>query len=413
MDERRSFTSIFIRVLHSRVNWITGYWLVFCAFLSPPCWLHAQINDSTYQHCNSLYQQGQYDYVIDILQKGMPETAITAFSTSDIPTLLLLSEAYLKTGDTAKAFRAYNLYSNLRDTLILQQKNRFHDSIENLFRTAEKETEIIERQLQIDQSKPALYRRNIWIWGITVCSLGLISVVLLLINAQNKKQKILQQQEQQAARYRQIEKLNIQLRSEREERKRIFERLKYKLLQPVDDVYQRIETLLYKSGSNASSIEMKENLEHLESVKFEVQAILQKQQQLKDSDNLLTSVQTLLRNLPEQQTVPLSSSGDPSRAGIVVHHEVLRIVQEFIHNTMKHGSPGHASIELHFHAAQLEGLLSNAGTHPATKGPQGLGLESIQLRVRQLGGRIHFQYKDPFSIHFFIPYGASDVGVKV
>jgi heme exporter protein D len=154
----------------------------------------------------------------------MPETALTAFSTSDIPTLLLLSEAYLKTGDTAKAFRAYNLYSNLRDTLILQQKNRFHDSIENLFRTAEKETEIIERQLQIDQSKPALYRRNIWIWGITVCSLGLISAVLLLINAQNKKQKILQQQEQQAARNQQIEKLNIQLQSEREERKRIFER---------------------------------------------------------------------------------------------------------------------------------------------------------------------------------------------
>ena len=91
------------------------------------------------------------------------------------------------------------------------------------------------------------------------------------------------------------------------------------------------------------------------------------------------------------------------QGGPVVHQQLFRIVQELVHNTIKHAQASNLLIELSFIEKSIILLIRDDGIgFDITKIKQGWGLHNLQLRLNMLGGDLEFHPAQPCGIEVLI-----------
>ena len=169
-----------------------------------------------------------------------------------------------------------------------------------------------------------------------------------------------------------------------------------------DDINQRLAMLAVKLQSLRSSSEVQKEVQELArelaGISEDVQSLSHELHSSKlDYLGVIAGMKSWCREFAERHKMEVafksqSSNAIPREVGLTL----FRILQEALHNAVKHSGVQRVEVEILENAGEIRLVISDSGkgfdVATATQG-RGLGLTSMQERVRLLNGRINVNSK--------------------
>lgn len=303
-----------------------------------------------------------------------------------------LAQLYGARKDYDKAYRHAIAYIDLNNSLSGAEIIKHVNEEEVKFRTAEKDRDLLLKKLQIERQQKDLERKNRWI-TITV---AIVVIVLLLvfftIKGYRSRQRLMKQKMDNLEQQREIERLKADTEGEERERARIARELHDGIGGLVAAAQINMRTLGKEVGIVQESETYRSTRQILEEVGSELR---------KTAHNLMPSV-LLHRNMEEAISVfcnyirqtqrlhfDLQCYGDFNLLPDSYKVTVYRIVQELIHNVVKHAQASSVLVQLMFQQPLLSITIEDNGKgfEPDPANPKkGLGLKNIEERVQSIRG---------------------------
>lgn len=302
-----------------------------------------------------------------------------------------LADIYSHTGRYREAYEYVELYSRIRDSLRGKESAERYAHVELKYRTAEKDRQLARQQLQLNQKEHKLRDKNIWIGGI---SLSGLFVLLILAGRYRNKQKLQRKQLQNLRQQQEIERLHSRMQGEEVERERIAREL-----------HDGVSVLLAAAKMNYMSLSKEYTVLDSSETYQEVLRLL---------NGTLLELRSVSYNLvPElliRQSLPaavqafceLMQKGHQLRIGMQAYgsylaldprfsYAVYRIVQELVHNIVKHARATEVLIQMILHDDQLHLAAEDNGVgFVEEQSAAGMGLQNLRSRVAELQGQLSF-----------------------
>lgn len=298
-----------------------------------------------------------------------------------------LSSIYEHLGAYESAYRYQVAYANLNDSLLNTEKEKAVNQLDIKFRISEKDKILA-------QNKAQLYRQQQWIIGFGTGGLLLTFLCLAIYQRSRYKHRMQSVHIRNFDQQKKIDQLHAKMQGEEEERSRIAREL-----------HDGVNVLLSATKMNYAALG-KEFRDLPETTGYgEVMALLNEM-----GLELRTITYKLVPELLIQQSLPdaVETFCELIRKGKNLYIEfqswgsftalpaeycfaIYRVVQELVHNIIKHAHATSTLIQLR-HQGDLLCLTvedNGVGFDPERPG-NGLGLKSIRSRVEDLGGSIAF-----------------------
>lgn len=307
-------------------------------------------------------------------------------------------------GEFAPYSRALETYYNIKDSLTNLNRYRAIKEVEAKVRIRDKEQQIVrlndENAARIQQ-----IRRERIFYAILIGFAGLIIIllVLLLRNRQirSRQRDALQQSNmEQMQKQHRIEVMQRAIDAEENERRKI-----------ADQLHDDVNAMLALATLNISSVVEKGTQDE------------QSAKKLEKSYEILSGVAGTIRDLSHRltplviekygfkkaieelgDTVNLSEKiklqtvvvgfDDSSKYNLNYLNDIYRIVQELVHNIIKHAQATHALLELVEHENDISVMVEDDGIGIAEdRAEKGKGLNTIQSRIAYLNGKMEITRK--------------------
>lgn len=290
-------------------------------------------------------------------------------------------------GQYREAFRYQVAYANLNDSLLDTEKHKAVSQLELKFRTAEKDKEIA-------QNKAALYgmQRKLILMGAG--SLLLLGLGGSIWHNSRQKQKLQQAQLRDYEQQQKITQLHAKMQGEQEERSRIAREL-----------HDGVNVLLSATKMNYAALgkEFKELsdtrtygeiMELLNNIGIELRTITYKLvPELLIQQSLPDAVETFCELIQKSNAlhIELQTFGSFTALPSEVCFAAYRIVQELVHNIVKHSGATQVLIVMSHQDNLLQLTVEDNGNgFDSDKDYQGFGIKSLRSRVKDIDGQITF-----------------------
>ncbi len=287
-------------------------------------------------------------------------------------------------------------YSDLRDSLLSAGRNEAFDLLDVKYRTAEKDKKIMAQQLQLEKEQRKAARTNVWVAGIIVGLVFIITFGFIFYRDLRHKQRnqqtellLLQQQKEMAL-------LKAGIKGEEKERTRIAYELH-------DGIGGMLAAIKMNFSAVQERYEARYGLSELTPIMHMVEDT---------SDELRKTVQNLIPgvllkhrisealriycsniNATGKIKISLQLYGVLDNLSIDFELMLYRIIQELIQNIIKHAQATIAVVELEQGEGRYHILVEDNGigfdTYMPGKG--GFGLENLRYRVHALQGYISIE----------------------
>lgn len=295
-----------------------------------------------------------------------------------------------RTGNHLEAYRLSERYHALKDSLAGKEIAIHVQELETRFRTREKDEAIGLQTAYIASQHELITRKNYWIIIISLSATLLVFIVGLLYFRVRHKQRL-------AQRAQEIKRLENIIEGEEKERQRLAQELHDGIssqlagaqaylgslpqLFPsvaVTEAYQQVRSILNDTAKDVRKIS--HNLLPNELSKA----------------GLVRAIQHFIaRSGGEAKThFEFHAYGDFSGTNPVVALNIYRIVQEIVHNVLKHAKAQDSIILLNKHAQEISivaedngvGFDANAYSHTNS-----VGLDNIKGRVKAMSGSLQIE----------------------
>jgi signal transduction histidine kinase len=298
-----------------------------------------------------------------------------------------LSSIYEKTGDYKNAYSYQAAYANLNDSLLNVEKAKALHQLEMRYRIAEKDKEIA-------QGKALVYRlqRSITIAVAATLLVFLIAGIIWLKNRQKQKIQLIQIRnfEQQ----QKIEHLHSKMQGEEEERSRIARELHDGVNVLLSATKMNYAALGKEFKEMPDSNTYREIMQLLNDMGLELRTITYKLvPQLLIQQSLPDAIETFCELIQKGNTlhIELQTYGSFTALPPELCFSIYRIIQELVHNIIKHAQATQVLIALVHQDDVLQLTVEDNGSgFDPEKANKGLGLKSIRSRVNDIDGKIHF-----------------------
>ncbi|RYZ29829.1 MAG: tetratricopeptide repeat protein [Chitinophagaceae bacterium] len=306
-----------------------------------------------------------------------------------------LSDAYEQIKETGKAFSFYKLYIANRDSANTVKTRNNATELDIKYQTAQKEKDLSLNQLQIAQKEVQLQKsRQMSLYGIGAAVVALM-VALLVFFHFGSKRKLHQKQLQTMQQEKEIQLLQAVMQGEEKERSRIAKDLHDGVAGMLAAVKMHFTTIALHVGGVLQTEGYQQGIHLLDEASQEVR---------KTSHNLMPEV-LLQHGLDEAMRrycnnvtnsskllVEYNSIGEIGRFIDSFELSVYRIVQELLNNIVKHSKASEAIVQITYQSGLLSITIEDNGIG-MTKDAQhkdGIGLRSLQSRVKAMNGKIEF-----------------------
>lgn len=292
-----------------------------------------------------------------------------------------LSDYYYKTGDLNNAYIFQKRYSELNDSLLLSERQQDINRLEIQYRASEMDKSIALQDLLLARKAKELKDKNILIAGTTIIAIVLIFMIFS-IRRHNKHK-------------REIDNLHAKLEGGEQERSRIGRELHDGIMVQFSAVKMNLSSLVNQFQHLPGIEAFREPIAQLDAATRELRrtahnlmpAVLLK-------EGLTDAVFFFCKNL--EQSVPISihvqSYGDIPRLNPEAELSIYRIIQELVHNVIKHANATEALVEL---SGQNNLLMisvedNGVGMSASAIDPSnsGFGLSTVRSRTTALNGQI-------------------------
>jgi signal transduction histidine kinase len=329
------------------------------------------------------YNLKQYDEAEKYLKIAMEKAVRTGYFDGELTAHKTLSAIYEAKGKYQEAMREYQVYEAQKDTLLNRDKVRDINELELKYRTAEKDREIIAKDRNILLAAALNRKKNFLIW--TSLSLVILSVIAfsVLRYIQAVKFKRVQQQQEVAL-------LKATLLGEEAERIRVGQEL-----------HDGVGGYLSAIKINLSSLRMKLRL-------LSEEELFTRSLQLADEAN--DELRGIAHNLVPSNLVKkglgkavrefcaylnhkgslviyVQETGEPERMNPVSELAIYRIIQELMHNILKHAGATEANLSMSWQEKLLLVTIEDDGKGMQVSDHAGIGLENARRRVAALQGK--------------------------
>ncbi len=304
---------------------------------------------------------------------------------------LILSELYAATHDYHKAYMHQYNYIRLKDSIESQATKHDISNLEIKYRTAQKDKELIAKQLQISRQTAQIKQKNLWIVGVSAGALLLAAIAALLYSMYRSnwhQQRFQEEKFRNLEQEQEIGQLRAMMKGEEKERIRIAQ-----------DLHDGI-------GGMLASIKM--NLQAIQDEQPELQQLAGINKVSGMLADTVTEVRKTAHNLmPDALTkqnlrgalLQYSDNNSNSLLQIALQYDVkeampknaelfiYRIIQELVQNIVKHAGANYAVIQLMLHESSLSIIVEDNGSGFDTgRTTTGAGLQNIRKKVETLQG---------------------------
>jgi signal transduction histidine kinase len=361
------------------------------------------------------FRAKDYAHAAPYLQQSLANAQMAKEPNTILAFQGILGDFYTKTKQYSKAnehlYAYIKLYDSVKNNERLQQANK----LETQYRTALKDKELSQKQLQINRQKGQIKNKNLWIAGSTSGLLLLtLLIALLYILYRNSKQK--QKQEQQIQEHyisslqkdNEINRLKALMEGEEKERTRLARELHDGIGGMLASTKMNLGTLRAEHSGSEPSAQFEAVMRMLTETASEVR---------KTAHNLMPDVlmrydlEKALRlhadgiNTSNLLQIDLEFYGPLNELNKAMELIVYRMAQELIQNIIKHANASSATVAIMLHENRLSITAEDNGTgFNVSKSNMGFGLLNLRHRVEALHGNIDIQSAEESPTVIFIVF---------
>ncbi len=360
----------------------------------------------------ALFQQKKYSEAIVLLNNTHQQLKKTGnhFRIEVLEAYKISAESYEALHDYENALEYKNTYLTLYDSLSKKEKVDMISRLEVRYRIAEKDKELAIQKLTLSDIESKVRYKNSWIAGILVSSLLGVVIFGLWRNKNIDKQKLQQQRINNLQQKIKIEGLHASIAGEEKERTRMARELHDGIGGLLSAAKMNFELLKNKISAEHKT-DFTDGVELLETAGTELRQVANNlMPEILLQEGLAIAVASFCERMAGKSTtrITFQSFGIQNNVGQVTDLPIYRILQELIHNIVKHAKAKTALVQINF---QDDGGLSitveddGIGLPPASSNTSsGMGLKNIKDRIKELGGKIDIQSSTGNGTGFYIEF---------
>lgn len=346
-----------------------------------------------------------YDLALQNFQKCME--LVDFMSPAGLPLIHAnIALAYEGLGSYEKAVDHLWKFQDLKDSIYSQQNQMQTQELLAKFDTERKEKEILllqkEKELQESELNRQTLIRNLAIVGIVLAILILIVIrkmYMQKIETQqiiaNKQQEINAQKTKELIRENELKATKANIEGQEQERKRIAQELH-------DGIAGNLATMklhLIDLDSQADPEQMKHIINQMD-ITYEQVRSLSHHLMPPSTQNttLIQLIKSFVDEIKPRITFTIGFNYHPKEVidqlNANTKHELFRVTQELMNNILKHANPTHVDIQLNVNNDELNLMVEDNGTgFDLANTTSGIGLKSIDSRVKKIKGQCHIDSK--------------------
>jgi two-component system, NarL family, sensor kinase len=304
-----------------------------------------------------------------------------------------LADAYEGLGQYKKANEHRKDYSLLRDSLQLVQKLEMMYDMEVKYRISDKDKQLVQKELAIERNEGRIRAKNFWIIAISA-GFVLISLISILIYRNNYHKQTLQAEKIRNLRQDlQIASLQAMVNGEEKERSRIARELHDGIGGTLAAIRMRVSAMVRKYKTAHTNDDFNELMQMLEEASADLRKTAHNlMPEILLQEGLAGASTLFCERVRKGHSLNISTEiwGKVRRVSGDVELTAYRIIQELMHNILKHAGATQALVQIVFHETQLCITVEDNGRGmPADGSPrEGIGLRTIRERVKLLNGQL-------------------------
>lgn len=308
-----------------------------------------------------------------------------------------LSEIEKQKGNHAQALEYYHFYKSFEDSLISAEKIKSLNNAETLYRTRQKENEILRLQKEKQQKDFAIRQRNLYI----IIALGLLAalVVILYLVRRNYgiKKRLMTQEIVKMEKEQQVISLQAMVNGQETERTRIARDLHDGLGSLFSTIKMHFSTLQDEEQQLKENSLFKKSYELVNTASTEVRRIAHNMMpEVLLRVGLIDALKDLTGTINSGKLLNISFQyyGMDKRLNASTEIMLYRIIQELLNNIIKHAQATEAIIQFNKDGNQLQITVEDNGRGFNTQladEKKHAGLDTIQSRVNYLNGKFFIE----------------------
>lgn len=302
----------------------------------------------------------------------------------------LLSNAYHAIGDYKAAWEHQRAYSSIRDSLTIEKNVRTISQMEMKYQVAERNKELATKELAIASRDNKIKTQRLWLGG-ALTGVLLITVISMLLYRQNRHK-----QRMEAMRLQQEKEtvlLQAMIEGEEKERTRLAHELHDGIGGLLGTIRMQLGAALKRNQLPTTNGEFKDILVLLENAYDELRKTAHNlMPEILQQEGLDIATAIFCDRVRKADTLDINyeTVGTIPRFRPSLELAMYRIIQELIHNIVKHAQANEALVQLAYIGDCLSVTVEDNGIgmqEPVHNSKTGMGIKTIQERVRQMGGK--------------------------
>ncbi|MEO8770868.1 MAG: sensor histidine kinase [Ferruginibacter sp.] len=360
----------------------------------------------------ALFQQKKYSEAVTLLNKTQEELKKTGshFRNEVVEAYKISAACYEALHEYETALRYKNIYLTLYDSLSKKEKVDMISRLEIRYRIAEKDKELAIQKLTLSDIESKVRNKNLLIIGILLFSLLGISIFGLWRNKNIDKQKLQEQNINNLQQKIKIEGLHASISGEEKERTRMARELHDGIGGLLSAAKMNFELLRNKIPVQ-NKADFDDGVELLETAGVELRQVANNlMPEMLLQEGLAAAVESFCERMASKSNtcITFQSFGTQKNIGQLTDLPIYRVLQELIHNIVKHAKAKTALVQINFQdddglsiTVEDDGVGISATTSNDTKG---MGLKNIKDRIKELGGKIDIQSSAGKGTGFYIEF---------
>ncbi len=347
----------------------------------------------------AFFQKKQFQATIDILNKTLDDLKLTGnpFRNEVVESYAIYADAYEALGNYEKALEYKNTYVKLYDSLTKEEKIDMISRLEIKNRMAEKDKELALQKLTLSEVKGKVRDKNFWIYGISLLAIS-GGVIFALWRKKNiDKQNLQQERIDNLQQKIKIERLKASITGEERERTRIGRELHDGIGGLLSVARMNFE-LAKKTNTNETNEDFTDGLKLLEEATVELRkAAYNLMPEVLLNQGLASAVQAYCEKMMSKASTTIAFQAIGKRPFVTSAFDlpIYRIIQELVHNIIKHANATQALVQLNFQEdGTIDITIEDNGSglpREALEKSTGMGLKNMKERVSDLGGKLDIQ----------------------
>lgn len=318
--------------------------------------------------------------------------------------------------EPALAFRKQ--YEALNDSLMSEDTRKHVMQQEVVSQTAIKDKDIAEKKLLITQKEQQLQAKNKWLIIIGLGFTLLIVTGFIFFMKFRYRQKLHVQKLQTLRKEKEVQLLESFIQGEERERTRISKDLHDSVGGMLSAVKMHFSAIRQESETLRESPAFGHAIGLLDEAVGEVRKTAHNlMPEMLTRYGLAEALQIFCKNISHAQTLQISFYGTGNIRRFKPNFElsVYRIVQELVNNIIKHSRATSALVQLSQHGQLLTITVEDNGVgfDQQSTGKNGMGLSSLQSRIRALNGSLEIDAAKGQGTTAYIEFDTERLEVEV